>query len=80
MFLRCLTVLKSILAGLHVIGLQQSLFSSVVSQHIIVRNLPKKVVEDVKTEMYDGKMKREIERPRNIYIIYYARERKNIVN
>ena len=82
MFLRCLTVLKSILAGLHVIGLQQSLFSAIypVVSHIIVRNLQKKVVEDVKTEMYDGKMKREIERPRNIYIIYYTRERKNIVN
>ena len=83
MFLRCLTVLKSILAGLHVICLQQSLFSAaidpVVSQHIIVRNLQVvEEIQDVKTEMYDGKMKREIERPRNIYIIYYTEEREKI--
>lgn len=63
------------------IGLQQSLFSSVVSQHIIVRNLQVvEEIQDVKTEMYDGKMKREIER-RGIYILYTTQEReKNIVN
>ena len=77
-----LTVLKSILAlrlaGLHVIGLQQSLFSSVVSQHIIVRNLQVvEEIQDVKTEMYDGKMKREIER-RGIYILYTTQEREKI--
>ena len=71
---RCLTVLPSILAG------DRPSTTMIVVSHIIVRNLQVVEIQDVKTEMYDGKMKREIERPRNIYIIYYARERKNIVN
>ena len=75
MFLRCLTVPTSILAGSCDRPSTIS-FSSVVSQHIIVRNLQVvEEIQDVKTEMYDGKMKREIEQ----HIIYYTRERKNIV-
>ena len=69
---RCLTVLPSILAGDRP---STSLLTMIVVSHIIVRNLQVVEIQDVKTEMYDGKMKREIEQ----HIIYYTRERKNIV-
>ena len=72
---RCLTVLPSILAGDRP---STSLLSKmIVVSHIIVRNLQVVEIQDVKTEMYDGKMKREIER-RGIYILYTTQEREKI--
>tara|TARA_E500000178_G_scaffold320791_1_gene344183 strand:- start:149 stop:403 length:255 start_codon:yes stop_codon:yes gene_type:complete len=68
---RCLTVLPSILAG------DRPSTTMIVVSHIIVRNLQVVEIQDVKTEMYDGKMKREIER-RGIYILYTTQEREKI--
>ena len=71
---RCLTVLPSILAG------DRPSTTMIVVSHIIVRNLQVVEIQDVKTEMYDWQDEERNRTTRNIYIIYYTRERKNIVN